>query len=523
MHLIIYVNEKNCEVSSYIRGELQSHKHWDIMALTSYIDSLPQSTYISLVIDTAEEQIHTEYVPSLLPWEKLTLQKRLTEKNKQKAAYAQHFFWSGIKKSNADNRNQESLITFILTPQDRLANLIKVIQQNHLIWVGCYSATFLLKQYLFKEVKLSAQLTNAQLKLPLLVFAKMSQTQYRQGFLVKGKLQLTRLIAYETEVVNEQQRVDFLLNEARLASRFIYNQGLLERDLPISYIVIDALSKDAVETLKQQFVSENLVTNSTAQAQQFIQVHSLSSYGDGEGEASHPGLAPRLIGKLRHAMRPSFYSLPYIQVSNGFRVGRSLLVSLVLVASLVFAILGIHASIQHYFLNQKADLLATTEAVLSDKKHTLLEQAQGRESVNDMDAIVRFTDALKQINAAEAYGLELQGLSHVIQQNPNIKVNSINWQPTATFDSALVNLNLQGLIHPFEGQFIPMKRLLDQFVAALLDLEQVNSVVIVQQPFTEQQMSNFHLSQLPENASLSFVLEMQVLKSLPKLPSLRVD
>jgi hypothetical protein len=181
----------------------------------------------------------------------------------------------------------------------------------------------------------------------------------------------------------------------------------------------------------------------------------------------------------------------------------------------VLLIASLYAGLQHYFLDQKAELLDQTEAILGDKRSALLEQARGRESVVDMDAIVNFSTELKKLNQREAYGINLNRLSEVLAKNPGVKVEALSWEPIASLDDAMVKVSLRGQVYPFLGQYKPMNELLDQLVK---DIEQQDlvegGVQIIRQPFNQQQARNFRMSPGTEVSHLPFAIEWQQRRSL---------
>lgn len=503
MHLLLYVSEINIEAVSFQRGVVVDQQTFEKSAIADFINTQNKNTRVSIVLDTIEEMIQTEYVPSLLPWEKPSLVKRLVDKNKQKAAYAQRFIWTGINKVNADQRKEELLISHIVTPSDELTHLVDLIQKKQLIWIGFHSAAELIKQYLFKHLKSQEGLTAQQLKQPLLLFAKMSATHYRQCFFYQGYLQLTRLIPYETGSADESKQQQFLVNEARLASRFIYNQGLLSRENSINYIIIDRVGEVLTDSLKQMFKEEGLFNANQSGALPFLTVHQIT---DTNKDAC---FWPSVAEQVKRGLTPSFYALNYINASNGFRLGRLLIFLMALATLIAFSMASINGGLQHYFLEQKAELLAKTEAVLEEKKEVLLAQARGRESVIDMEAIVQFTTEISRLNRLEPYGLDLSSLSAVLQQHPNLRLSSLHWRPLDKIDDEIMQVTVTGEVFPFKGQFRPMNQIVEDFAEALQRLPTVTQMTITREPFSQQQATSFRTTRAEDGGSLPFTMTWQ--------------
>ncbi|WP_044411255.1 hypothetical protein [Thiomicrospira microaerophila] len=509
MSLILYISEKKIDAFLFSRGRLSEHRVLCCHEVVDFVQSCSKSTQVSLVLDTVEEGIQVDYVPSLLPWEKPSLQKRLFEKNKQKGAYAQRFIWSGLKKTTADQRSETLLITHSITPTECLANLVSAIEGAQLVWGGFFSAAYLIKGYFFKQIKSAEGLSVAQLKQPVLLFANMSSDHYRQCFFYEGYLQLTRLIPFEQNAANPDQHRRFLVHEARLASRFIYNQGLLDRKNPISYVIIDSLGEQAKADLKAQFLKENLLSVSQTSTEAFFVTHAIPV----QDENVH--FANVVVKEVNKSWVPSFYRVPYVQMTNGFRLGRLLVSLLAGVALMTLLMMITHGGLQHYFLGQKAELLAKTETVLKTQREGLLLQARGRESVVDMEAIVKFSVMLNRLNATEAYGINLDLFSLLLAAHPGVKIDSVNWQPINQLDDLTMQVSIRGQVHPFEGQFKPMNQLLDAFSKDLQAQPGVTQVVITQQPFSLEQARNVRFGQTQQQDSLPFAMTWRQARNAP--------
>jgi hypothetical protein len=226
-----------------------------------------------------------------------------------------------------------------------------------------------------------------------------------------------------------------------------------------------------------------------------------------------------LIDQVKKGFMPSFYSIFYIQLSNGFRFSRAFFSLIAFMATFALVMASMNAGLQHYFLDQKAELLLKTEAILDDKKTMLLKQARGRESVVDMDAIVNFSSTLNKLNQNESYSIDLNAVSNVLQQHPNIKVEVLSWQPDGHIDSQFMNVTMRGQVYPFEGSFKIMNELLDQFVDQLSGLEAVKKVKITQHPYTDQQARQFRVTQVEANAGLPFAVGWQQVRRMPDIES----
>ena len=229
MHFVLYVTGSGVDVFSYRAWRRHKAQHLAWEQVPDFISQLSDSSRISLVLDLLEEDLQVDFMPAMFPWEKQSLKQRMVQKMQQKGVFLQHSLWSGIKATNEDGRKEEMLLTASVSSSKPVKALVEQIQHSNGVLQAIYSAPFLLKDLLFGQVKSVLKFKQSDLKKPLMLIARMSERTYRQCFFYQGQLRLTRVIELEPGLVitDAEKVIEFLAQEAKLASRFIYNQKIL--------------------------------------------------------------------------------------------------------------------------------------------------------------------------------------------------------------------------------------------------------------------------------------------------------
>lgn len=506
MRYVLYAMDHHLEAFQFRGKRIVSHTYLDWPKVTDYVAGLPLDAQISVILDVIDEDLQVEFMPKLLPWERVALQARLASKLRQKGADAQRFIWTGQRQTNEDNRVEEMLLTVALYPSEGVSKLMAQLTESQHIWTSLHSAGFLLKRLLRSYMKDQLKLTTQQTKAPILLVVRMSEHHYRQCFFLNGHLRLTRIVEIKDEHEADASKVEFLAQESKLATRFIYSQKILPQGAPFNYIIVDHVDEALVADYWAIFEKAGVVSPRWDKEQQFFDVVNLVNRVTMPTDDLCYGNAV-LAQSLQTGWVSSFFSKPAIAKVNLFRyAGLSLkvLAGLLLVA-MGFAI--VKASLEGRFLDRQQGLFAQVEQSLQIQKKHLMVALEGQVKSQDMQAAVGFSEQLKQITNTHPYGLDLGELADIFNLHSKIKLEQIRWQPLNQFDDSQLKVTIRGLVHPFDGQYKPITQALNALESDLVKHPNIDQVVYLQKPFSEDQSQGQTVQVGRDTRALPFSLE----------------
>lgn len=510
MHFVLYVRDTKVDVFRLLGKQQIEHKAFSWADLTEFVDKLSANARISLVLDLVDEDLQVEYMPSLLPWEKYALQKRLAEKWQQKGVVAQRFIWAGEKKLSEDGRMEELLVTSLLYPFKPLQKLLDQLIERHALLIGIHSAAFLLKRFFDKELSQQLKLKGQQKKAPIMLVARMTPTHYRQCFFYQGQLRLTRLVEMEERAYTEQETVDFLASETKLATRFIYNQKILPLGAAFNFVVLDHMTENSVLRHWEAFERVgSVISNQWDAEQNFFDVVNLLDHVSMPRDDLCFGHA-LLANELYRGLTPSFYQLSYIKKINRFR-GFGAALKLAALSVFLLALFSmVTVWLQSHYWQKHSELYQTTIQRLDAEKQHLIAAASDRVLPDDMKASVEMARVLTELNQARPYGAPLMKLSALLARHPKIKLQSLVWKPESQADSAMLVLSLKGWVYPFNGEYKPITQAVNAFMDDLQAQAGVDRVKLKQKPFNQDQTQTLNVSPSSGMNALPFAIEWRI-------------
>lgn len=516
MRYILYAMDHHLEAFQFRGKRIVNHKYLDWPQVTDFVAGLPLNAQISVILDVIDEDLQVEFMPKLLPWEKWALQGRLASKLRQKGAVAQRFIWTGQRQTNEDNRAEEMLLTVALYPSEAVSKLMNQLTESHYIWTSLHSSAFLLKRLLRSYMKDQLKLSTKQTKAPILLVVRMSESHYRQCFFLNGHLRLTRIVEFKNHYKTDADKVEFLAQESKLATRFIYSQKILPQGAPFNYIIVDHVDETLVAEYWSIFENTGVVSPLWDKEQQFFDVVNLVNRVTMPTDDLCYGNAV-LAQSLQTGWASSFFSNPAIEKVNRFRFSGLALKVLagMIVVAMGFAI--VKASLENRFLDRQQDLFHQVEQSLQIQKKHLMTALDDQVKSQDMQAVVEFSEQLTHISSTRSYGLALDELADIFSQHSKIKLEQIRWQPLNQFDDSQLKVTIRGLVYPFDGQYKPITRALNALESDLVKHPKIDQVVYLQKPFSEDQSQGQSVQLGRDTRALPFSLEWVMRSdSLPK-------
>lgn len=515
MRYVLYAMDHHLEAFQFRGKRIVSHQYFDWEQVTDFVAKLPLNAQISVILDVIDEDLQVEFMPKLLPWEKWALQTRLAGKLRQKGAYAQRFIWTGQRQTNEDKRAEEMLLTVALYPSEAVSKLMAQLTESHHIWTSLHSSAFLLKRLLRSYMKDQLKLNAKQTKAPILLVVRMSERHYRQCFFLNGHLRLTRIVELKNDYETDSAKVEFLAQESKLATRFIYSQKILPQGAPFNYIIVDHIDEAFAAEYWSIFEQTGVISPHWDKEQQFFDVVNLVNRVTMPTDDLCYGNAV-LAQSLQTGWVGSFFSNPAIERVNRFRFSGLALKVLAgfIVVGMGFAI--VKASLENRFLDRQQDLFHQVEQSLQIQKQHLVSSLEGQVKPEDMQAVVAFSEQLKQLTSTRPYGLALDELADIFSQHSKIKLEQIRWQPFGQFDDSQLKVTVRGLVYPFDGEYKPITQALNALESDLVKHPNINQMVYLQKPFSEDQSQSQNVQLGRDTQALPFSLEW-VMSSKPAL------
>ncbi|MBE0492949.1 MAG: hypothetical protein IBX48_01265 [Thiomicrospira sp.] len=519
MRYVLYAMDHHLEAFQFRGKRIVGHKSFNWPDVSEFVSSLALNAQISVILDVVDEDLQVEFMPRLLPWEKWALQTRLATKSRQKGASVQRFIWTGQRQTNEDNRAEEMLLTVALYSSNAVSNLMSQLSESNYIWTSLHSSAFLLKRLLRSYMKGQLKLTANQTKAPILLVVRMSERHYRQCFFLNGHLRLTRIVEIKKDQETDLSKVEFLAQESKLATRFIYSQKILPQGAPFNYIIVDHVDESLVENFWSIFEKAGVISPRWDKALHFFDVVNLVNRVSMPTDDLCYGNAV-LAQSLQAGWVPSFFSNPAIKKVNRFRYAGF---ALKILAGLVVIAIGfgvVKSSLEDRFLDRQQDLFQQVEQSLQIQKKHLIAELEGQVKSQDMQAAVQFSDQLNKMTTAQPYGLDLVALAELLSRHPKIKIEQIRWQPLNQFDDNQLKVTVRGQVHPFDGQYKPITQALNALESDLTDHPSIDQIVFLQKPFSEDQSQGQSLQVGRDTRALPFSLEWvmharQTLKDTP--------
>lgn len=512
MHYVFYVTDHQLDIFGFEGAKAKFHERISWPQLDAYLASFAHDVEISLILDVVDEDLQVEYMPALLPWEKQTLHKRLEEKGRQKGVGYQRLLWSGQKQLNEEGRKDEMLVSAQVYPSKQLTQLMSWLTENNMLVTGLYSSAFLLQTFFNGRIKHQLKLTRTQLKAPLLLIARMTEKHYRQCFFYQGQLRLTRIVELDSTLTDEISIIEFLAQEAKLATRFIYNQKVIAQGDPINYVVLDNVDESLLSHYSPSFEAAGAVSAKWTDENFFDVVDLVEHVTMERADLCFGGaLLAELINRRRWL--PSFYRDGYVDKINIFRYAGLALkaVSLVLFIWLVLAM--INSGLQRVFLQQKQQYYQQVALAFELKKGDLIRIFDSKIKPSDMQSTVDFSDKAQSIQQLQSMGIDIKTLAAIIAEHSFIKVESIRWQAAEKLDDNVFNVRLRGIVFPFDGQYEPIMQAMQRFELSLEQHPQIQGLKVSQKPFNQDATQSLSILTSTPRA-LPFSLEFQMQSNL---------
>lgn len=504
MQIVLYITGSGVAVYRSRRWHEQCQTlAWE--QVPTFMQQLAPSTRLSLVLDLLEEDWQADFMPVLFPWEKQALQKRNAQKMQQKGVLLHHSLWSGIKSVNEDGRKEEMLITASISGSKPLKALMDQIQTLNLIITGIYSAPFLLKQWLFTQLKSTLKWSRKTLKQPLMLIVRMSERNYRQCFFYQGQLRLTRIIELESglQINDSQQVLRFLAQEAKLASRFIYNQKILPQGTAFAYLLVDRFDDISVAQCEAIFADAGALAFQNKSCDQCFYLLDLA----------HTGLKPdrfvsqHLVKMARNAGFSQFYTTPYVEKVAHYRRAGLLfnVLTLLTIALIGFFILKVWLSTLNEDI-QSVQYQLQQNQILQAK---LIEERQNELLVNDIEGLIAFAQTAQAMREQPSYLPLLQGTAQALTPFERIHLQSLYWQAQEPLNNTLYTLRLTGVIYPFDGHYQQVLDLMEAVLNALRAQRGFYQVTLQQKPLDIDDSQGLSVRPLAEIRWLPFTIEVK--------------
>lgn len=486
MDIVFFLNEQSIAVfdqraKTHQQGFEELFFEWnEEERLQEYLETVSSELTVAAVLDFVDEVIETDWFPKPFPWEKATIEKRMVQKASSTGAEFVNFSWQSETQKNEHGAVQQAYRVVSIAQNPDLRNFFDTLEANEINLLAIYSNTFLIdglySSLIRKQVKISAK----EMKAPTMVVFRESPHIFRQVFLENGDIKLTRLVEIDDELEGFVAILHAVVDETNLAVKYIYNQKLLPYNTPISLVYVDD-DQDS-QDISQELYQDNVVQASWEEGEYVVKAcdyEPLMSLHFAGLDSSFRNMVATYV--LQKSPKP-LYANDYSKTIYSFIQAKQA----AFITAFVVLFVGLFLAGQVWVENQ---ILASTKEALDQQTVTLdaeRDRIQKRikfdSDAEDIKEIVVFSEQVLKARTDYALGYDIVSLSEIIARHPNIQLVKMEWQNAGTFDELMFNIEIHGLVFPFEQAFDMPVQWVDAFVEDLKTLASVKDVTLQKEP-----------------------------------------
>ncbi|WP_127471169.1 hypothetical protein [Thiomicrorhabdus aquaedulcis] len=331
-------------------------------------------------------------------------------------------------------------------------------------------------------------------------------------------MRISRLVELEQTQHTPAFIQQALLDETKLAVKYIYSQNLLPFNSPIGLVFLEGQAEVLVD-LQSACQKEGLL-RTTWEAHEYT--FAISTFTDlvpngvfckpALGESSECCFSQQAVVDYVFSQPPKgFYFNDYVLKISGLLQARKVIIGLnaLLLLGAVYYILT--NSVDALMSVHKQNLINQYISDHEAEKTYLQDKVKLQDDAQEIKASVEFSEAILKLNVNGLLGFDAYDLSQVLSKHPNIQLSTLEWKTLGQFDSQRNQLVLQGWVFPFYDTYLLPVTWVDNFVADLTQLTGIEVVELQKEPL------NRELSQ-------ALVIDAKVgeVKALPFVVTLRV-
>lgn len=463
---------------------------WDQPDLIEqYLAKMPEHSLADVVLDLIDEELSFDWAPKVHPWEKSGIANRKKSRLENDSTLLSKVEWLGLNQQNEDGRKEELLLSATIADSQNVSSFLQNLELAQVVLRNVHSKAFLLKDYFNKKVKPYLKLTRQDHKKPFLMVARQSESVFRQTFFFDGELRLSRLVELDGSYSSPEDIRAALIAETKLAIAYVYNQKIVEFNDPVGFIFLDG-DNTIIDGILASCQEEGLIRSSWEESDYFVGIANfkqVSADGANCKKSSNKCYSEQAVTDFIISDKPKgFYDTPYTKRINGLLVGRSVL---------TFVNIGLFLFGMYYVLISGVDTWLSWErqTILQQKivehqneKVRLQNMVKLQDDSQKIKASVEFSEAILKLKVNRLIGFDVNAVSEVFRNNPNIQLSSLNWKQVERFDSRKNQINIEGWVFPFYDTYNDPVKWVDKFVAELAKVPGVETVRLQKEPLNRK-------------------------------------
>lgn len=517
MKAVLYLNDQGLTayaISCRILNTPRFCSWSDVPAIEEWLAELPGRFQCSLILDLVDEDIAMEPAPKLYLWEKAAIKNRLVERLKSEGGELIFSAWTGLAQTSAEGRSEELIQSASIIMPSHVSHFLNMLEEAEITVNGIYSAPFLLADFLKQYFKTSFNLSKQEFNSPFFVISRQGENSYRQTFFNQGRLRISRLIEIDKEEGDYSGAQTSLIYEAKLARNYIYNQNLVAHTQNIGYVFLDS-EPLRLEGLQQRCFDEGLFTSDDQLTTAIFKAMPVGSFKFaktfcGEAESSH-FLADLLVGFVLNDRPAKFYFTEYSQKIYRIATANKALKGINIAALIALLGYGTIAGIDTYMRQYNIELLGQQIENHITEKERLQKLVDLQIDAKEIKASVDFSEAILSLKTDRTVGFKIMPISEVFRRHEHVQLINAEWKQLGRFDSHVYDVELEGLVFPFEEYYKQPVDWVDALVSDLKQLPLISQVDLVQQPLNRNLQQALTVSIKGEKVTaLPFKLKMRV-------------
>lgn len=495
--------------------------NWQDGSAETFLAGLSKYSKVSVVLDFIDENLHYEWVPKLLPWEKPSMVKRLTAKAKAEGSLFVHTKWLPVFRTNSSGREEQQLLIASVLRSPEVEHLFNLFETLQVTLVGVYSYAFLMGDFFFTKVAPRLRISRKQLANPFLLVLRESDCHFRQIFFHHGVLKISRHIDLELASDDEEQASIALIHETKITVKYLYNQKILPINTEVGFVYLD-VERDHEDQVVEQF-KQTIPFSNWKNVNWFAKSGNLNELLNLQEHCRKQGTMNVLMNFLFNARPGNFYHVPYAETIRQFLALRKGVHALWITGALIGSYVFIQQGVDGYLLSEKRQWIEAQSHQLNMEKRQLQRSIHVKYNAEDIKAIVEFSESFLQNKPVSFFKKDLIFLSQILQQNPHILMTELEWQVHQKFDSEILSISLSGQVFPFKKNYGMPVKWVDDFVSDLTASPRVLSVELVQEPLNRRVQKSLEVDgkSISNDQALPFAVRFKVRNEPKVLKSLK--
>lgn len=486
----------------------------EITEIEEWLAELPGRIQCSVILDLVDEDIAMEAAPKLYLWERIAIKKQLEERLRSDGAELIFSEWTGLSQTNAEGRAEEFIQSASVVMPAHISHFMTMLEEAEITLTAIYSAPFLLSAFLKKYYKPAFNLSKAELNSPFFMITRQDEKTYRQTFFNAGRLRISRLIEIDKADDDFAGAQSTLIHESKLARNYIYNQNFVAHTQNLGYVFLDSVA-GRIDGIQQRCFDEGLFTTDDQLDTAIFKAMTIDAFKFPQTfcgyENSNHYTADLLAGFVLNDAPAKFYSTGYSQqIERILFTNRTLRGANIL---LLIALLGYGSisGIDTYMRQYNIELLGQQIDNHVQEKERLQKMVDLQIDAKEIKASVDFSEAILSLKSERTVGFKIMPISEVFSRHEHVQLINAEWKQMDRFDSHTYDVELEGLVFPFEEYYKEPVEWVDALVADLKQLPLTAQVELVQEPLNRNLQQALTVSIKGEEVTaLPFKLKMRV-------------